>query len=402
MAARTGVRVWSSLVRKHFARAALTLAGAAVVATTPSAAAVAQTLSGGAVGQRLPAKLSDGDFWKLVSDVSEPGGYFRSDNFVSNETSYQWVIPDLVRTTKPGGVYLGVGPDQNFTYLIALKPKIAFIFDIRRQNMLTHLMYKALLEQSTDRADFLSRLFARPRPAHLDTLTLAESLFAAYQAVPPDSGLYRKTLAAIDEQLAKKHGFALSADDTASLSYVYRSFVAYGPDITYNSNQGRAGYGRMPSYAQLQIESDSVGLHRSYLATEANFRVLKQLEVDNLIVPVVGDFAGPTAIRTVASYLKDHNAGVTAFYLSNVEQYLFQQGDDWRRFYDNVGSLPLDSSSTFIRSVFDGAVYYRGATSSFGGGYMRARQMLASMLVQVNAFKSGKLVSYGDVIETSR
>ncbi len=402
MTARIGVRGWSSFARQHTTRIALTFAGATFVATTPWATAVAQTLSGSAgSAQRLPAKLSDGDFWKLVSDVSEPGGYFRSDNFVSNETSYQWVIPDLVRTTKPGGVYLGVGPDQNFTYLVALRPKIAFIFDIRRQNMLTHLMYKALIEQSTDRADFLSRLFARPRPAHLDTLTSPESLFAAYQSLPADSGLYRKTVASINEQLSKKHGFALSSDDTASLAYVYRSFVAYGPDITYNSNQGRAGYGRMPSYAQLQIESDSVGLHRSYLANEANFRALKQLEADNLVVPVVGDFAGPTAIRTVAAYLKDHNAGVTAFYLSNVEQYLFQQGDDWRRFYDNVSSLPLDSSSTFIRSVFDGAVYYRGATS-YGGGYMRARQMLASMLAQVAAFKSGKLVSYGDVIETSR
>ena len=98
--------------------------------------------------QNLPAKLSDSVFWKLVTTTSEPGGFFRSDNFVSNETSYQWVIPELLRTTKTGGVYLGVGPDQNFTYLVALKPKIAFIFDIRRQNMLTHLMYKALIEQS--------------------------------------------------------------------------------------------------------------------------------------------------------------------------------------------------------------------------------------------------------------
>src|SRR6185295_14679258 len=117
----------------------------------------------------VPSKLSDSVFWKLVTDISEPGGSFRSDNFVSNETTYQWVIPDLLRTTKPGGVYLGVGPDQNFTYIVALKPKIAFIFDIRRQNMLTHLMYKAIIEASSDRADFASRLFSRPRPPGVDT-----------------------------------------------------------------------------------------------------------------------------------------------------------------------------------------------------------------------------------------
>jgi hypothetical protein len=392
MAGTTGPRDRRSSAWRHTSRNSRLLIAALTAAVASRQAAA----------QNLPARMSDTAFWRLVTTVSEPGGYFRSDNFVSNETSYQWVIPDLLRTTKPGGVYLGVGPDQNFTYLVALKPKLAFIFDIRRQNMLTHLMYKALIEQSADRADFLSRLFSRPRPARLDTLSAPESLFVAFQLVPPDSALYRKNIASINEQLSKKHGFTLTADDTASIAYVYRSFVAFGPDITYNSNQGRGGYGRMPSYAQLQIETDSAGLHRSYMANEANFRALKQLETDNLIVPVVGDFAGTTAIRTVASYLKGHHAGVTAFYLSNVEQYLFQQGDDWRHFFENVGELPLDSSSTFIRSVFDGAVYYRGSSSSSFGGYMRARQMLAPMLAQVMAFRAGRLGTYADVIETSR
>ena len=91
------------------------------------------------------------------------------------------MIPELQRTTKTGGVYLGVGPDQNFTYIVALKPKIAFIFDIRRQNMLTHLMYKALIEQSTDRADFISRLFSRPRPAGLDTTSTPEAHFRRFR-----------------------------------------------------------------------------------------------------------------------------------------------------------------------------------------------------------------------------
>src|SRR5215216_2381866 len=144
--------------------------------------------------QSLPSKLNDAEFWKLVTDFSEPGGYFRSQNFVSNETAYQWVIPTLLRTTKPGGVYLGVGPDQNFTYVVALKPKIAFIFDIRRQNMLTHLMYKAIIEQSADRADFLSRLFSRQRPMGLDSTSAPEVLFRAYQAITRDTLLARKHL----------------------------------------------------------------------------------------------------------------------------------------------------------------------------------------------------------------
>jgi hypothetical protein len=65
---------------------------------------------------------------------------------------------------------------------------------------------------------------------------------------------------------------------------------------------------------------------RSYLSTEANFAVLKDLQSRNLVVPVVGNFGGPKAIRAIAQYLKSRGATVAAFYLSNVEQYLQQDG----------------------------------------------------------------------------
>jgi hypothetical protein len=379
---------------RHLTAARTALLVAAAWVATPALSVAGQTAP-----HSLPTKLADSTFWKLITDVSESNGYFRSDNFVSNENTYQWVIPDLLRTTKPGGVYLGVGPDQNFTCIVALKPKIAFIFDIRRQNMLTHLMYKALLEESSNRADFVAHLFSRSRPAGLDTASTPESIFLAFAVVPPDTIAYRKNLTSIKDRLTKQHGFKLSDDDLATISYVYEAFVQAGPDITYNFSQGRGafGRGRMPSYAELQVETDSERVHRGYLATEANYRALRDLETNNLLVPVVGDFAGPKAIRAVGTYLKEHRATVTAFYLSNVEQYLFQQEDDWRKFYTNVGTLPLDSASTFIRSVFNGVGYYRNQ-----GPSMRAQQMLASMLDQVKRFTDGRLASYADVIQTSR
>src|SRR5262245_13167593 len=98
------------------------------------------------VRPNLPEELSDAQFWNLINESSEAGGYFRSDNFVSNESAFQHVIPKLKKQIKPGGVYVGVGPEQNFTYVAALGPKLAFVVDIRRQNMLLHLMYKALFE----------------------------------------------------------------------------------------------------------------------------------------------------------------------------------------------------------------------------------------------------------------
>ena len=108
----------------------------------------------------IPERLDDSTFWAMVNDMSEPGGYFHSDNFVSNELGFQYVLDEMLATVGSNGVYVGVGPDQNFTYVAALRPQIAFIVDIRRQNMLQHLMYKALIEMSSDRAEFLALLFS--------------------------------------------------------------------------------------------------------------------------------------------------------------------------------------------------------------------------------------------------
>ncbi len=130
--------------------------------------------------EELPTRLSDEAFWKLVTDFSEPGGRFVSDNFVSNELGTQRVLSKLMQGRIADGAYLGVGPEQNFTYIVALKPKISFIIDIRRQNMIEHLMYKALIELSADRAEFLSRLFSRARPAELNQ----DSSVAAWRNKP--------------------------------------------------------------------------------------------------------------------------------------------------------------------------------------------------------------------------
>jgi hypothetical protein len=366
-----------------------------------SLACAAAPLLSAQTAQAIPAKLSDSAFWKLVTDFSEQNGYFRSDNFVSNEMTFQWVIPDLLRTTKPGGAYLGVGPDQNFPYIIALRPRIAFIFDIRRQNMLTHLMYKALIEQAPNRLELVTLLFARPRPSGLDTTSSAEAIFRALQAVPPDTALYHKTITALFDRLTKTHHFTLSDADTGAIASVYRAFVAYGPDIAYDSNQRMGGYGRgrMPSFAELQLATDSAGVERGYLANERNYRVLRGMEQDNLIVPLVGDFAGPKAIRSVAAYLRQNNTVVSAFYLSNVEQYLFQDPDNWRSFYANAGALPIDSTSTFIRSSFNGWGPNRAQAMA---SLMRSQQLLASIQQQLQLFRDGKLLIYNDVLATSR
>src|SRR5262245_31509436 len=135
------------------------------------------------VADNLPVRLTNKEFWRMITEFSEAGGYFRSDNFLSNETGYQRAIPVFRKNIQTKGVYLGVGPEQNFTYVVGLVPKMAFIIDIRRQNMLEHLLYKALMELCADRAEFLSRLFSRPVPASLDLNSSPDAFVTAYEGV---------------------------------------------------------------------------------------------------------------------------------------------------------------------------------------------------------------------------
>ena len=138
----------------------------------------------------LPDALSDRDFWGLIETLSEPAGAFTlSENFVSNEPQFA----DTVRRLRAsGGAYIGVGPEQNFSYIARVQPRIAFIIDIRRENLALLLLYKALFELSTDRADFVSSLFSRPRPPGLKSNADVEEIFRQYRRCRRLAGALRQ------------------------------------------------------------------------------------------------------------------------------------------------------------------------------------------------------------------
>jgi hypothetical protein len=322
--------------------------------------------------ETLPSRLTDQEFWRLSQQMSEADGYFQSDNLLSNEIWLQYVIPDLVRRTKPGGVYMGVGPEQNYTYIAAIRPKMVFLPDIRRGNLDLQLMYKAIFEMSADRADFVSRLFSKKRPAGLSEKSTAADIFIAYEPVETSAiDVYRQNLKAIEDQLTEKNHLPLSKDDLGGVEYVYDNFYRFGPHINYNSstsNRGRGG--NFVNYADLMQATDAEGVDRSYLSSEDTFKVLKDLEERNMVVPVVGNLGGTKAVRAIGKYVRDHGATITAFYLSNVEQYLMRDRLS-DRFMCNVSSLPLDAQSTFIRSQNGGGQNRSpfGGGGNFGGGF---------------------------------
>jgi hypothetical protein len=299
----------------------------------------------------IPSRLSDKEFWKLTEDLSEPDGTFRSDNVLSNEMVFAQLLPAFLAKVKPGGVYLGVGPEQNFTYLVAMKARLAFITDIRRDNLHLHLLYKAIFEMSADRADFLARLFNKPRPSGLSKTTPVADLITAFWNVPTaDEAAYTANLHAIQRHLTTKRKFPMTQADLDGVARVYRAFHWYGLEMNYSASlqltplAGRSA----ATYADLMVQAGATGEPLTYLGTEEKFAFIKAMQSKNLIVPVVGNFGGPKAIRAIGAYLKERGVTVSAFYVSTVEPYLKRAGT-FETFCASVATLPLDESSIFIR-----------------------------------------------------
>jgi hypothetical protein len=303
------------------------------------------SLLAGPAADTIPSQYSDAEFWRMVNDFSEPDGRYEYQNFISNEISYQNVLPELKRLTKPGGVYLGVGPEQNFTYVAALRPKAAFIIDIRRQNMIVHLMYKALFEIAPDRVEFVSRLFSRKKPAGLGSTSTVDAILQAYESAPSDRAIYMDTLQQIKDRLIKQRQFKPAGDDEQKLEYVLDVFSRGGPMMDFGF-AGGAPNNTLPSYINLLTAADVHGRKWSYLASEENYAVVREMQQKNLIVPVVGDFSGPKAIKAVGQHLKERGAVVSVFYISNVEDYIEA---NWDRYVSNIKGLPQDDSSILLR-----------------------------------------------------
>lgn len=342
---------------------------------------------------QLPTAVSDREFWRIVTEFSEPGGGFQPQ-YMSNEDSLQFVVPTLKEGVRRDGVYVGVGPEQNFTYIAAIQPKLAFIVDIRRENMLEHLMYKATFELSADRVDFVSRLFSRKRPVGLDVNSTVTAIFDAYLAMEPDSTLYEQNVRAVMDRLVREHEFQLSETDRAAISRMMNAFHLAGPYALKGSGD------KNQTYAQMMVGTDLAGRQQSYLASEENFRTVQGLEKQNRILPVVGDFAGDKALVSIGRYLRAHDAIVNVFYLSNVERYLFEQGDHGRQFYANVATLPVDASSTFIRSVT--VDISRRLGIRLPDGPANWRSFLFPIRECLSAIDSGRIQTYRDLFEGAR
>jgi len=252
-----------------------------------------------------------------------------------------------------GGAYLGVGPDQNFSYMAQVRPRIAFMIDIRRDNLLQHLLFKALFEMSRNRAEYLALLTGRAVPndvAKWNRRGITEIVDFVDKS-PPDPDQFETTRSVVRTKI-KRYGVPVTAGELETIGRIQQAFFDSGLDLKFTS-LGRAPREYYPNLRKLLLERDLTGKQANYLASEDDFQYLKSLEARNLVIPVVGNLAGPHALHEIGRVLSERNEKLSVLYVSNVEFYLMRD-DSFDRWARTVAALPRDWRSVIVRSYFPG------------------------------------------------
>jgi len=331
-------------------------------------------------------------FAALSARLSEPGGYFDSDNLISNETSYLHVIGKLRELGIHGGVYVGVGPDQSFSYIAKIRPRLAIMIDIRKDNLLQHLLFKAMFARAHNRIEYLCTYFGKPIPKTKGWENRGVKELAEYiDSTASDSRLFEKTSKELRQDI-QKFGIPLTQSDLETIGKVQRAFFSAGLDIRYSSYH-RPPRSIYPPYRELLLETDLGGQQQNYFNSEDDFQFIKKLEDQDLIVPVVGDLSGPQAMKAIGQYVTEIKEKVSAFYVSNVEFYLQRQGT-FDRFAENLKSFPIDDHSVIIRSYFN---YYAPAHPQAEPNHF-STQLMERIDDLLKQCASGECESYNDIV----
>jgi hypothetical protein len=281
--------------------------------------------------------LTDKEFSSLIKSLSEddPQTYTRTNN-ISNEASYLHIFPGALKLGVGQGVYIGVAPEQNFTYIAKFQPRMAFIVDIQRKNMLEVLMYKSLFKKAETPVEFLRLLLARRGDSIRELLKAPEGTH--------DTGMTQATLAYILKDI-EATGVKLSASDRAKILEIYGEFAFKGGNIVSDTPP------MQPTLRDLVFERDAKGRQENFLQSQDDYDFVRDMHRKNLIIPLVGNFGGEKTLRHLGKWLTGQNLQVSVFYVSSVEYHIRNSGTIWTNWLANFDSLPWEENGILIRTI---------------------------------------------------
>jgi hypothetical protein len=295
-------------------------------------------------------------FGTWVAELSEPQGVFFSSNLISNEDSYLRASEWLDRSELRGGVYLGVGPEQNLSFIAMCDPELAFIIDVRRDNLLLHLFYKSLFEEAAHPAQWLALLLGRDLGSSKAARPRAKSIhevLARVTAAPRDEALHTALLERTWFRIAEQWHVPTQPEDEARLGAIAKAFFDEQLELRFDASEHRLTY---PTFGELLVARDASGTARNFLADAEAFERVKKLQLEHRVVPIVGDLSGPHALRALSKVLERTGQRLSVAYVSNVEQYLLLDGHEGARFaawQANLAGLPSRSHARVVRTYYD-------------------------------------------------
>ena len=278
---------------------------------------------------------------RLISALSEPDSGPPADNLVSNEDSYVCGAGDLADTAHAGGVYLGVGPDQNFSMIAASRPDLAFVVDYRRRNLRLLMLHRALMALAKDRRGYLSRLTARPPIGPSGGDATGAEMAEAFGRGSMDRGRLDEEVFEVARYL-RPFGL-LEPAEWADLATIQAKLAGPGVNARF---LGLPGY---PTLKRMMGATDHEGRRSHFLESEAAYGFVRDLQIADRLVPIVGDLAGHAAFARLADWLNRHGLEVATVYVSDVEFFLLRAGR-FAPYVVNLSALPRRKDARIVRT----------------------------------------------------
>ena len=251
-----------------------------------------------------------------------PASNYASDCFVTSEDGYNDVLVRRVPAgTMTTGAYVGVGPDQNFIYAGVLRPRLVLIVDARMDNLLEHLVFKLLMERAETPLEYLTALFSRelpPGPAVVGPGP--EPLLAAFDALPVSAASHESTVKWIKAELLRR--WAALAPYLDRVDYLCGEFFTRQLDITSVSARLLANLDFVPTLREVIGARETHGVDLHYLTDPGRYGYVRSLQVEDRIIPVLGNLLSPRSVAQVNELLRQGGEAVSHLYLSNLEEFL--------------------------------------------------------------------------------
>ncbi len=211
---------------------------------------------------------------------------------ITNEDRHDLYIPAI---RDLGGVYLGVGSNQNYEMIGWAKPTFAVLIDFDQMVVDIHKLYKVAFEHAESPDQFIEFWSSGQ----------SDRLRQFVRAAFPDD----------------------------------RQFLAVMKARRY---AGQRIYKKLQR-TQRRHKRQKLA---SYLTDAGQYGDVRRQVQTGHVIAIRGDFTGTKTMRALGDLLKKHRQTVRVFYISNCEQY-FKYDSNFRH---NINSLPVDTASLILRT----------------------------------------------------